>query len=79
MRYIVQHGGIGPCPGSDEAVAQGCICPGDVGWPDRWGRLGGYTVDNLCELHGKAARARAHAEARVDRQWMMAKLEAMEP
>ena len=75
MRYFVQHGGLGPCPGSDEARDNGCTCPGDVGDPDRWGRLGGFTVDNHCTLHGKAARAEANRQWRKEWRQNMADLE----
>lgn len=63
--FLVQHGGFGPIPGSDEAKKEGCICPGQVGDFDCWGRTGGFTVDNNCPLHGKQARLFNLMEARA--------------
>lgn len=54
--FIVLHGGLGSVPGSEEARGQGCICPGQIGDLDIWGRPNGFTVDNTCLIHGRVAR-----------------------
>ena len=75
MKHIVLHGGVGPTPGTQEARALGCSCPGDVGDPDRWGQLGGHTVDNECPLHGREARRQVEREARESFLRLMADTE----
>ena len=76
MRYVVSHGGPGPIPASDEAKAKGCTCLGQIDDLDRWGRLGGFTVDNQCPIHGKEARRRVNRQARLDWMRTMKNLEA---
>ena len=62
---VVMHRLIdGPVPGSPEGREVGCVCPGDVGDVDKWGRPGGITVDNDCPLHGKKARRDHDRKAR---------------
>lgn len=62
-RYCVQHGGVGPTPGTNRAKSQGCSCPGDLGWNGRQRR--GYAVDELCPTHGVDARRKLDREARA--------------
>lgn len=50
-------------PGSEEAMRDGCFCPGDVGDLDQWSQPG-LTLDNACPLHGREARRRFDMEAR---------------
>ena len=64
-RFVVLHGGTGPIPGSDEVRRMHCTCPGEIGEKDRWGCLG-YTVDNLCFLHGAVARRLVFEKARQE-------------
>jgi len=64
--YTVQHGGIGPAPGSEEARKQGCMCPGKRGEFDKWRRPGGYTVNETCVVHGRAARTAHLNEVRLE-------------
>lgn len=71
-RFVVLHGGVGPIPGSDAAKCKRCTCPGSIGEKDRWGCCG-YTVDNLCWLHGWEARRSVEEavmrEMRQKRAW----------
>lgn len=62
--YSVKYGGIGPIPGTEEAIQQGCVCPGEVGDLDKRGHPGGYTVDKGCPLHGQKAQKQLQIEAR---------------
>lgn len=64
-RFVVRHGGIGPIPGSEKARRKRCTCPGDIGDKDRWG-VPGFTVDNLCRIHGHVARRLANEMARQE-------------
>jgi len=63
-RFIVLHDGPNPIPGTEEARLKGCICPGKIGDKDRWG-FEGYTVDELCPLHGREARIKLIEQFRL--------------
>jgi len=52
VRFRTIYGGPGPVPGTEEAIKEGCVCPGKTDGD-------GYIVDELCSLHGSEARSKA--------------------